>query len=133
MPYLSHFTNVTTLAFANLATGVFHAVSLVNCFKPFITTVRTLRLCRPITRPTSLVQIILLFSAAVDVQIAFPQWSLVDENVTLHPPLQGEIEFTGVLYLRGFGEKWPEFFTLLSARRLGSQNLRLHWGQGVVS
>lgn len=125
MSHLSHFTNVTTIAFANLVAPVFDVASLTNCFEPFVTSVRTLRLSHPIARPTSLMQIVLLFPAAVNVQISSPRWSTTDENVNLHPPLQGEIESTGILQLRGFEEKWSEFFTLLSAHRLRFQKIRL--------
>lgn len=70
-------------------------------------------------------QTILLFPAAANIQISFPQWSAVDEHTTFHPPLREEIRFTGALYLCGFGEKWSEFFTLLSARRLRFEKIRL--------
>ena len=125
LPHLSHFTNVTTLIFANLVTGIFDETSLSNCFKPFIPVVRTLRIHRPITRPTSLIQIIVLFSSAVDVQISWPRWSIADANVILPPPSQEECGLTGTLQLHGFGEKWSEFFALLSTYRLGFQNVRL--------
>ena len=126
MSHISHFTNVTTLVFVNLVAAVFDAASLTNCFEPFIPRVRTLRIRHPIARPTSLMQIILLFSAAVDIQISFPQWSVAGENPILLPLLvQEDIGFTGILHLCGFGEKWSEFFTLLSARRLRFQKIRL--------
>lgn len=125
MPHLSHFANVTTLVFTNLIATVFHAISPANCFKPFVTSVRTLRLCRPVARPRSLMQIVLLFPAAVNVQISFPRWSVSDENLTLHPHLEEETEFTGILHLRGFEEKWSEFFALLSTCRLRFQKIRL--------
>jgi len=125
--YLSHFNNVTTLVFANLVTSVFHEASLVNCFKPLNTSVRTLSFYRPIARPVSLMRTILLFPAVVDIQISSPRWSIAEENLTLHPPPKEEIEFTGILHLRGFGEKWAKFFTLLSTRRLRFQKVRLTW------
>ena len=126
MSHISRFTNVTTLVFVNLVVGVFDAVSLTNCFEPFIARIRTLRIRHPIARPTSLMQVILLFSAAVDVQISFPQWSVTGENPILLPFLiQEDIGSTGILHLCGFGEKWSEFFTLLSARRLRFQKIRL--------
>lgn len=125
LSHLSHFSNVTTLVFANLVTGVFDATSLSNCFGSFINGVRTLQIHRPVTRPTSLMQIIVLFSSAVDVQISWPRWSIADANVTLHPPLQEENGLTGTLQLHGFGEKWFGFFALLSARRLRFQKVRL--------
>ena len=123
-PLLSRFTNVTTLNFGNLFTAAFTAASLSKCFKPFIAGVRTLRLYHPITRPTSLIQFILLFSSAVDIQIFAPRWGIIDEIDSNSIP-QEESGFTGILSLIGFREKWPEFFALLSAHRLRFQKLRL--------
>jgi len=123
--HLSHFTNVTTLIFTNIVTGVFDAASLSNCFEHFATGVRTLQIHHPITRPTSLMQILVLFSSAVDVQISYPRWSITDANITLHPPIQEESGFTGSLELHGFGEKWFEFFALLTTHRLRFWKVRL--------
>ena len=126
-PLLSRFTNVTTLNFGNLFTAAFTATSASKCFKPFIAGVQNLRLYHPITRPTSLMKFILLFSAAVHIQISGPRWSAADEidEIDSNSTPQEESGFTGVLHLHGFGEKWPEFFVLLSARRLRFQKLRL--------
>lgn len=123
--HLARFTNVTTLVFINLVTSSFHAASLSRCFGPFAAGVRRVRLHRPIARPTSLVQTILLFSAAIDVEIQHPRWSVADETEVLVPPPPGELRFTGTLQLRGFGEMWPQFFALLSAQSLRFQKIRL--------
>lgn len=125
LPHLGHFTNVTTLGFANLVTSSFHAASLSDCFGSLITSVRRLRLNRPIARPVSLAQTIFLFSAAVDIEIQYPRWSVVEENAALVGPPPGSLGFTGTLHLRGFGERWPQFFDLLSARPLRFQKTRL--------
>jgi hypothetical protein len=127
-PHLTHlarFTNVTTLVFANLVAPSFHATSLSRCFGSFATSVQRLRLHRPIARPTSLVQIILFFSAAVDIEIQSPRWSVADESEVLARPSPGGLRFTGTLHLRGFGERWPQFFALLSAQSLRFQRTRL--------
>ena len=124
-PQLAHFTNVTTLVFTNLVTSVFHASSLSNYLKPLTTVVRNLRVCHPITRPTSLVQLVILFSSADNVQILWPRWSITNENAPLHTPLQSEYGLNGILHLHGFGERWSEFFTLLSAYRLGFRRIRI--------
>ena len=122
---LAHFTNVTTLVLTNFVTSVFHAVSLSNYLKPLTTVVRNLRVCHPITRPTSLAHLILLFSSAVNVQILWPRWSITDENTHLPAPLRSECGLTGILHLHGFGERWSEFFILLSAHWLGFRKIRL--------
>lgn len=84
-----------------------------------------LRLHRPIARPTSLVQTILFFSAAIDIEIQYPRWSIADEDeVLVHPP-RGSLGLTGTLHLRGFGERWQQFFALLSAQPLRFQKTRL--------
>ena len=125
LTHLGHFTNVTTLGFVNLVTSSFHAASLSGCFGSLITSVRRLRLNRPIARPVSLAQTIFLFPAAVDIEIQYPQWSVAEEDVALVYPPPGRLGFTGTLHLRGFGERWPQFFTLLSTRSLRFQKTRL--------
>lgn len=127
-PHLGHlarFTNVTTLVFVGLATSVFRATSLLDCFGSFVPNIRRLKLYRPITRPKPLVDFVLFFSTAIDVEIQYPRWSVVEEGgLRLHPPPRRS-RFTGLLYLRGFGERWPHFFALLSAEELGFGKTRL--------
>lgn len=125
IPHLSHFTNVTSLILSNFVTGVFSTASLSHCFQPFFSRVRNLRFHRPITRPGPLMQVILLFSSAINIQISWPRWSIADERIDLFPPLLEGSGLTGTLYLRGLGRKWHEFFTLLSARRLAFHEIRL--------
>ena len=125
LEHLSRFTNVTTLVFASLATSVFCPASLSGCFGSFVPTVRHLRLHRPITRPKSLVQLVLFFSTAIDIEIQYPRWSASEEDgLLLHQPLR-RLGFTGTLYLRGFGERWSHFFALLSTERLRFWKTRL--------
>jgi len=122
--HLSRFTGITTLVFAGLVTSAFRPASLLGCFRPFVPTVRHLRLHRPITRPESLMQFILFFSTATDIEIQYPRWNTAEEEFPPHLFLRRP-GFTGTLYLRGFGERWSHFFTLLSAERLGFWKTRL--------
>ena len=120
-PHLMHlggFTNVTLLAFTGLVTASFPGTSLPDYFRPFATRMKYLRLKRPITRPTSLVQIILLFPAVVDIKIENPRWCKAKESEVLTHPPAGAPGFTGELTLHGFGERWLQFFMLLSEQPL---------------
>lgn len=127
-PYLDHlarFTNVTTLVFVGLATSVFRATPLLDSFGSFIPSIRRLRLHSPITRPKPLVDLVLFFSSAIDIEIHFPRWSVAEESgLRPHPPPRRP-RFAGTLYLRGFGVRWPQFFTLLSTEELGFGKTRL--------
>lgn len=127
-PHLGHlarFTNVTTLAFVGLVTSVFCATSLLDCFGSFVPSMQRLRLHRPITRPKPLVELFLFFSTAIDIEIHCPRWSVTEEGgFHLHPPPR-RARSVGTLYLRGFGERWAHFFTLLSAEELGFRKTRL--------
>lgn len=126
-PHLAHlarFTNVATLVLSNFVPSAFHATSILHCFGSFAARVHHLRLHCPIARPTSLVQIILLFPAVTDIEIQSPQWGLKDENEVLVPPPQGGPRFTGTLNLRGFGERWSPFFVILSAQPLEFRKTR---------
>ena len=128
VPHLEHlarFTNVTTLVFVGLATSAFCAASLLRCFGSFVPNIQYLRLYRPIARPESLVRFILFFSTATDIEIQYPQWGTSEEDgFAVHPSPRG-VRSTGMLYLRGFRERWPRFFMLLSAVQLGFQKTRL--------
>jgi len=129
-PYLTHlarFTNVTTLVFANLIAAAFNAASVSHCFGSFATRVQHLRLYRPMARATSLMQIILLFPAVIDIEIRYPLWSPVDKcEVPVSPP-SGGLRFSRSLVLEGFGQRWPQFFTLLSAHSLGPKKTTIVW------
>lgn len=123
--HLSRFTNVTTLVFVNLVTSAFHAVSLADCFGSFARGVRHLRLHRPVTRPSSLMRCVLLFSSAVDITILDPRWSIVNEREDPPPQVPENAEFTGMLYLRGFVGPWFKFFELFSAQSLKFRKILL--------
>jgi len=126
--HLSHFTNVTTLVFVNLVTSPFHAVSLEDCFGSFARSVRHLRLHHPVTRPSSLMHCVLLFSAAVDIEIVHPRWAVVSEREDSPSRLPENAGFTGTLHLRGFSGPWLKFFELLSAQSLRFQRILLVGG-----
>jgi hypothetical protein len=68
---------------------------------------------------------VLLFSAAVDIDISYPRWATVNEREDSLPPPPGSVGFTGVLHLRGFVGRWPEFFELLSTQPIRFQKTRL--------
>jgi len=123
--HLSHFVNVTTLVFVNLVTSPFHTVPLADCFGSFARSVRHLRLHRPVTRPSSLIHCVLLFSAAVDVEILYPRWAVVSEREDTPPRPPENVGFTGTLHLRGFLGPWVRFFEFLSAQSLKFQRASL--------
>ena len=131
-PHLTHlarFTNITTLIFTNLATAAFQTTSLSDYFGSFVPNVRRLQLHFPITRPTSLVRAIILFTSAVDIEIHHPRWSIVEEEEGEEPvpghQFPGRLGFTGTLLLHGFGEIWSRFFALLSAQPFRFHRMRL--------
>lgn len=125
LEHLARFTNITTLVLVGLATSTFRGASLSDCFGPFVPRIQHLRLNRPVTRPNSLVQLVLFFSAANDIEVQDPQWGAFEEDGFYPHPPPRRTRLAGTLFLRGFGERWPHFFTLLSAEQLEFRKTRL--------